>query len=57
MTMFQEVQLSVSNLTSEVRSLAHLMGNCYACLEAWLLARLGISVACTKLDVLRHSDK
>ena len=55
--MFQEVQLSVSNLTSEVRSLAHLMGNCYACLEAWLLARLGISVACTKLDVLRHSDK
>lgn len=45
MAMFQEVQLLGSNLTSKIRALAHPMRNRQACLEAWLLARLGYLVA------------
>ena len=57
MTMFQKVQLVVSNLSSKIRALAHPTRDRYACLEAWLLACLGCIVACTKFDVFGHSNK
>ena len=57
MTMSQEVQLIVSNLMSKIRPLAHPMCDRYACLEAWLLARLECSVVRAKFDIFRHSDK
>jgi hypothetical protein len=55
--MFHKVQLIVSNLTSEIRALAHPMRDCHACFEAWLLARLRCIVVCTKFDVFQYSDK
>ncbi len=57
MMMLQEIQQVVSNLTSKIRAFAHLMRDFYACLEAWLLARLGFIVACVKLYIFRYSDK
>ena len=55
--MLQEIQRVVSNLTSKIRAFAHPMRDCYACLEAWLLARLGFIVARTKLYIFRYGDK
>jgi hypothetical protein len=55
--MLQEVQLVGSNLTSKIWAFAHPMHDRYACIKAWLFARLGCLVACTKFDVFGHRDK
>ena len=57
-SMFQEIQLSMSNFTCKVRALAHLRCNGEACFEAWLFGYLAAClVLCVKFDILCHSSK
>ncbi len=47
----------MSDLTSQIRALAHSMCNGQACAEIGLFAGLELLVAHTKLYVFGHSDK
>ncbi len=57
LAMSEEVKLVMSDLTSKIGALAHPACNGNACTETGPLASFCVLVACTKLDILRYSDK
>jgi hypothetical protein len=51
------MELIMSNLTSKIRALAHMMSDCNAHIKIWLLAYVVLLVPYVKFHIFRYSNK